>query len=105
VAWVLHLTAIAVAPLSMVQVVLASGVIILALLGRFLLGWSISRRQWSGFAVTAGALIALVLTLPAPRAHAVAGPGMLVFVIAMLGVGRCSCSPLASARRRTRMAR
>lgn len=86
-AWVLHLAALAVAPLSMVQAVLASGVIILALLGRFLLGWSISRRQWHGIVLTAGALSVLVLTLPAPSAHAMAGPGKLLFVIAMLGVG------------------
>ena len=66
---------------------IASGVIILALLGRFLLGWSISRRQWHGIVLTAGALSVLVLTLPAPSAHAMAGPGKLLFVIAMLGVG------------------
>jgi uncharacterized membrane protein len=88
VAWVLHLAALALAPLSMVQAVLASGVIILALLGRVLFGWSISRRQWYGIALTAPALGMLVLTLPAPTAHAVAGPGMLfLFVIAMLGLG------------------
>jgi multidrug transporter EmrE-like cation transporter len=58
-AWVLHLAALAVAPLSMVQAVLASGVIILALLGRFLFGWSISRRQWYGIALTASALCVL----------------------------------------------
>ena len=86
-AWVLHLAALAVAPLSMVQAVLASGVIILALLGRFLFGWSISRRQWYGIALTASALCVLVLTLPAPSAHAVAGPGALLFVITMLGLG------------------
>jgi hypothetical protein len=87
VAGVLHLAALAAAPLSMVQAVLASGVIMLVLLGRFLAGWSVSRRQWYGIALTAGALLVLVLTLPAPSARAVAGPGMLVFVIAMLGVG------------------
>ena len=87
VAWVLHLAALALAPLSMVQAVLASGVIILALLGRVLFGWSISRRQWHGIALTAAALCMLVLTLPTPTAHAAAGPGMLLFTIAMLGLG------------------
>jgi len=86
-AWVLHLAALAAAPLSIVQALLASGVIILALLGRFLFGWSISRRQWWGIFLTAGALSVLVVTLPAPSAHAVAGPGMLLFVIAALGAG------------------
>jgi len=88
VAWALHLAALAVAPLSVVQAVLASGVIILALLGRFLFGWSISRRQWCGISVTAGALSVLVVTLPSPATHAVAAPGtLLLFVIAMLGAG------------------
>jgi drug/metabolite transporter (DMT)-like permease len=87
VAWLLHVAALAVAPLSMVQAVLASGVIILALLGRFGFGWSISRRQWYGIALTASGLSVVVLTLPPPNTHAVAGSGMLLFVIAMLGVG------------------
>ena len=87
VAWVLHLAALAVAPLSIVQAVLASGVIILALLGRFLCGWRISRRQWCGISLTAGALCVLVVTLPAPATHAAAAPGTLVFVIAVLGAG------------------
>jgi len=87
VAWVLHLAALAAAPLSMVQAVLASGVVILALLGRFLFGWSISRRQWCGISLTAAALSVLLVTLPAPRAPAVTGPGMLLFVIAVVGAG------------------
>ena len=87
VAWVLHLAALAVAPLSIVQAVLASGVIILALLGRFLFGWRISRRQWCGISLTAGALCVLVVTLPAPATHAAAAPGTLLFVIAVLGAG------------------
>jgi uncharacterized membrane protein len=86
-AWLLHLVALATAPLSVVQAVLASGVIILALLGRFRFGWSISPRQWCGIALTAGALSLLVVTLPAPSPHTVAGPGMLLFVIAALGAG------------------
>ncbi len=87
VAWVLHLAALAVGPLSIVQAVLASGVIILALLGRFLFGWSISRRQWCGISLTAGALCVLVVTLPAPATHAAAAPGTLLFVIAVIGAG------------------
>ena len=87
VAWALHLAALAVAPLSMVQAMLASGVTILALLGRFLFGWSISRRQWCGIVLTAGALSVLVVTLPGPSAHAVAGSRTLLFVVAALGAG------------------
>jgi len=87
VAWALHLAALAAAPLSIVQAILASGVVILALLGRFRFGWSISRRQWCGISLTAGALCVLVVTLPAPATHAAAALGTLVFVIAALGAG------------------
>jgi uncharacterized membrane protein len=87
VSWVLHMAAIAAAPLSTVQAVLASGVIILAVLGRLMFGWSISRRQWHGIALTAASLVVLVATLPKPRAEAAAGPATVVFVLGMLGVG------------------
>jgi multidrug transporter EmrE-like cation transporter len=87
VALVLHVAAIADAPLSTVQAVLASGILMLALLGRGLFGWTISRRQWYGIGLTAGGLVLLVATLPTPGGDDVAGPGTLAFVLAMLGVG------------------
>jgi hypothetical protein len=86
VAWLLHLLAIAAAPLSAVQAVLASGVIILAVLGRVWFGWTISRRQWQGITLTAVSLVLLVVTLPAPRVPAATGPATLLFVVVGIGV-------------------
>src|SRR3954454_12831666 len=48
VAWVLHVGALPLAPLSLVQAVLSTGVILLAVLGNRLFGCRVPRRQWLG---------------------------------------------------------
>jgi drug/metabolite transporter (DMT)-like permease len=85
-AWVLHVAAIASAPLSSVQAVLASGVVVLAIFGRLFFGWTISRRQWQGMALTAASLVVLVVSLPAPPVQREAGPAGFVFVVSVLAV-------------------
>ena len=47
-AWIFHVAAMAVAPLSLVQAVLAGGVVLLAIMAERSFGLSISRRQWVG---------------------------------------------------------
>src|SRR5687768_3733103 len=64
-AWLLHVAALAFAPLSMVQAVLSTGVVMLAVLADRLFGFEVGRRQWIGVAMTAAGLILLVITLPA----------------------------------------
>ena len=63
-AWVLHVAALALAPLSVVQAVLSTGVVILAVLGDRLFGCHVSPRQWAGAGMTALGLLLLVVTLP-----------------------------------------
>ena len=53
------------APLSTVQVVLAGGVVLLAIMAERMLGVSVGGRQWAGLALTAGGLMLLGVTLPA----------------------------------------
>ena len=65
-AFVLHVAALALAPLSTVQVVLSTGVVMLAVLGDRLFGHEVGARQWLGVAMTAAGLMLLVLTLPTP---------------------------------------
>ena len=88
-AWVLHVFALALAPLSTVQVVLSTGVVMLAVLGDRLFGHSVGRRQWIGVAMTACGLVLLVLTMPTPDGHhaAFAVPGLIVFEAVALAVG------------------
>jgi hypothetical protein len=88
-AWILHVAALALAPLSTVQVVLSTGVVILAVLGDRLFGHSVGGRQWAGVAMTAFGLVLLVLTMPTPDGHdaAFAVPGLIVFEAVALAVG------------------
>src|SRR2546429_5560782 len=64
-AWVFHVAAMAFAPLSLVQSVLAGGVVLLAVMAELMVGLRIGRRQWVGLALTAGGLILLGVSLPA----------------------------------------
>jgi drug/metabolite transporter (DMT)-like permease len=64
-AWIFHVAAMAFAPLSLVQSVLAGGVVLLAVMAERLFGLSIGRRQWFGLALTAVGLILLGVSLPA----------------------------------------
>jgi drug/metabolite transporter (DMT)-like permease len=64
-AWVFHVLAMSLAPLSLVQSVLAGGVVLLAVMAERLFGLRIGRRQWLGLALTAVGLILLGVTLPA----------------------------------------
>src|SRR3954451_20226277 len=64
-AWVFHVAAMALAPISVVQAVLSTGVVILAVLAERLFGFEVGRRQWLGVGMTALGLMLLVLTLPA----------------------------------------
>ena len=67
-AWIFHVAAMAMAPLSLVQAVLAGGVVLLAVMAERMFGLQIGRRQWLGLGLTAVGLILLGVTLPAqPR--------------------------------------
>jgi len=63
-AGVLHIAALALAPMSIVQAVLAGGVVLLASLAERLLGCSVPRRQRIGLIVGAAGLALLVLSVP-----------------------------------------
>jgi drug/metabolite transporter (DMT)-like permease len=88
-AWILHVGALALAPLSVVQAVLSTGVVILAVLAERLFGFEVGRRQWLGVAMTAAGLVLLVITLPAHAgAHSnYSLAGMLAFEGGMLAIG------------------
>jgi drug/metabolite transporter (DMT)-like permease len=64
-AWVLHVFALALAPLSLVQAVISGGLVFLAVLADRCFGFSLGRRQWWGVALTAAGLAFLGLTADA----------------------------------------
>lgn len=88
-AWILHVAALAFAPLSVVQAVLSTGVVVLAVLAERLFGFTVGPRQWLGVAMTALGLLLLVITLPtAPGTHSsYSVAGMIAFEGGMLLLG------------------
>ena len=64
-AWIFHVAAMAFAPLSLVQSVLAGGMVLLAVMAERMFGLRIGPRQWAGLAFTALGLILLGVSLPA----------------------------------------
>src|SRR3954471_13203875 len=62
--WCLHVGSLALAPLSVVQTVLAGGLVFLAVLAEPLFGFGLGRRQWAGVALTAVGLMLLVVVAP-----------------------------------------
>jgi drug/metabolite transporter (DMT)-like permease len=88
-AWILHVFAMALAPISVVQAVLSTGVVILAVLADRLFGFEVGRRQWLGVAMTAAGLMLLVLTLPAHSGShsSFSVAGMISFEAGMLAIG------------------
>jgi drug/metabolite transporter (DMT)-like permease len=88
-AWFFHVAALAFAPLSVVQAVLSTGVVILAVLADRLFGFQVGARQWIGVAMTALGLLLLVITLPASTgAHsAYSVAGMISFEAGMVAIG------------------
>jgi drug/metabolite transporter (DMT)-like permease len=62
VAWGLHVGALALAPLSIVQAVLSGGLVFLAVLAERYFGFHLGRRQWTGVILTATGLALIAIT-------------------------------------------
>ena len=88
-AWIFHVAALAFAPLSVVQAVLSTGVVILAVMAERLFGFEVGVRQWVGVGMTALGLMLLIITLPSSSgAHSSYSlAGMIAFESAMLAIG------------------
>lgn len=63
-AWGFHVAAMALAPLSLVQAVIAGGLVWLAVLAERVFGFRMGARQWWGVGLTAAGLAFLALTIP-----------------------------------------
>jgi drug/metabolite transporter (DMT)-like permease len=87
--WGLHVGALAMAPMSVVQVALAAGVVFIAVMAERLFGFEVGRRQWVGLLLTATGLVLLGLTLPSMHgSHSSFSPAaMISFEAALFGIG------------------
>jgi drug/metabolite transporter (DMT)-like permease len=87
--WGLHVGALALAPMSVVQVALAAGVVFIAVMAERLFGFQVGRRQWIGLMLTAAGLVLLGLTLPTMHgSHSSFSPAaMISFEAGLFGLG------------------
>src|SRR5438105_11595601 len=87
--WGLHVAALTLAPMSVVQVALAGGVVLIAVMAERMFGFEVGRRQWVGLVLTAVGLAVLGLTLPAMHgAHSqFSDVAMISFEAGLFGVG------------------
>jgi drug/metabolite transporter (DMT)-like permease len=87
--WGLHVAALALAPMSVIQVSLAAGVVFIAVMADRLFGFEVGRRQWIGLTLTAAGLVLLGLTLPVMHgAHShFSAAAMISFEAALFGIG------------------
>lgn len=88
-AWVLHVLALSLAPLSTVQAILSGGLVFLAVFAERFFGFHLGRRQWAGLALTAVGLTAIGLTATAegPQRSSLAALIAVESAILTLGVG------------------
>src|SRR6185437_10280993 len=61
--WGLHVGALALAPISLVQTVIAGGLVLLTFVADRMFGIAVTRREWIGVALTATGLAFLAATL------------------------------------------
>ena len=87
--WGFHVGALALAPISVVQSVIAGGLVLVTVVADRLFGQSVSRREWVGVALTAAGLSFLAATLEgtADAAHSSYDGGALFGVIAVTTLG------------------
>jgi drug/metabolite transporter (DMT)-like permease len=64
VAWLIHVAALSMAPISLVQAVLAGGAVTLAVMAQRLFGDPVERRQWLALILGGAGLALLVVTVP-----------------------------------------
>ena len=112
--WGLHVAALALAPMSVIQVALAAGVVFIAVMADRLFGFEVGRRQWIGLLLTAAGLVVLGMTAPAMHgAHSqFSVAAMIAFEAGLFGTrrpvdhgpahGRPGRAPRRHARRRRR---
>jgi hypothetical protein len=84
--WGLHVAALALAPISLVQSVIAGGLVLLTVLADRIFAHRVTRREWIGVALTAAGLAFLAATMSGTgeEAHSDYGTATLVLYVGLL---------------------
>ncbi|HYM46284.1 MAG TPA: hypothetical protein VES65_09035 [Solirubrobacteraceae bacterium] len=87
--WALHVAALALAPMSVIQVSLAAGVVFIAVMADRMFGFDVGPRQWAGLFLTGVGLVILGISLPAMHgAHSqFSQVAMISFEAGLFGLG------------------
>ena len=90
VAYGLHVGALTLTALSLVQAVLAGGIVVLGVIAERFFGFKLEKRQWAGVALAALGLALLAITGEAESGQGSADysvPAMIAFEAALVGLG------------------
>ncbi len=98
--WGFHVAALALAPISIVQSVIAGGLVLLTVTADRVFGHTVTRREWIGVGLTAAGLAFLAATLEgtADSAHADYANGTLAGYVGLATVAGLALVPLARSR-------
>src|SRR4051812_25475822 len=98
--WGLHVGALSLAPISLVQSVIAGGLVLLTVVADRAFGLTVTRREWIGVAMTAAGLATLAATLEGAgdSAHADWGAGALALYVGLGAAAGLALVPLAGRR-------
>lgn len=86
--WGLHVGALSLAPISLVQTVIAGGLVLLTVLANSVFGHEVTQREWIGVAMTAAGLAFLAATVgnTGDNAHADFEPATLATYVGLLTI-------------------
>ncbi len=95
--WFLHVGALALAPITLVQSTIAGGLVLLTVVADRLFGIEVRRREWIGVALTAAGLALLAATLDGAglSAHSSYAPGRLAIYLAVVSAAGLSLAVIS----------
>src|ERR1700749_3021782 len=97
--WGFHVAALALAPISIVQTVIAGGLVLVTVLADRVFGQSVTRREWIGVGLTAAGLGVLAATVggTGDSAHGDYGDTALAVVVGLATLGGLGLTARAGA--------
>jgi hypothetical protein len=97
--WGLHVAALSLAPISLVQSVIAGGLVLLTVIADRAFGFQVTRREWVGVALAAAGLAFLAATMEGAHSpHSAFDPPTIAAYVASLAAAGVAVAALARGR-------